>query len=31
MPNKNIETEKEEKRRCGRLCPDCPMKNDDDK
>ncbi|CAG0977538.1 hypothetical protein METP3_01875 [Methanosarcinales archaeon] len=31
MPNKNTETEKEEKRRCGRLCPDCPMKNDDEK
>ena len=31
MPDKNIETEKEEKKRCGRLCPDCPMKNDDDK
>ena len=30
MSNKNIETEKEEERGCGRLCPDCPMKNDRD-
>jgi len=28
MSNKNNETEKEEERGCGRLCPDCPMKND---
>ena len=30
MSNKNTETEKEEERGCGRLCPDCPMKNDHD-
>jgi len=30
MSNKNNETEKEEERGCGRLCPDCPMKNDRD-
>ena len=30
MSNKNNEIEKEEERGCGRLCPDCPMKNDND-
>jgi len=30
MSKKNTESEKEEERGCGRLCPDCPMKNKDD-
>ena len=29
MTKKNPETEKEEERGCGRLCPDCPMKNEE--
>lgn len=29
MINDNIDNEKEEERGCRRLCPDCPMKNDE--